>query len=302
MPRRLSVLFLVFSIFSAASYAVTFTDSISHEVTVDNPSRVALLNSSLADAWVLAGGKAAITIEEAVERGFASADAIVVGNSSGMRIDSELLYVAKPDLIIGSADLPSHVALYERFSSLGIPVALFRMESFEDYLEVFRILTEITGRSDLYDKYTTDQIAEIECLKEAAREKEYHPKVLLIRSGSAFSSFLAKTAENHFAGAILEDLGAVNIADGDSALSERISLEYVLVENPDMVFVILHGNEDASRDFVLSTFSRPGWRDIKAVQEGRFYILDKELFHFKPCERYAEAYRVLFDLLYGEDI
>lgn len=301
MPRRIYVLLSILSAFVPAIFPVTFTDSLSHEIVVDEPRRVALLNSSLADAWVLAGGNVSITIEEAVERGFADEDAVIVANSSGMRIDTELLYVSRPDLIIGSADLPSHAALYERFSGLGIPVALFRMESFDEFLEVFSILTDITGRKDLFERYTKDQISRIERLKQKAREMESHPRVLLIRSGSAFSSFLAKTAENHFAGAIIDDLCAVNIAEDAPMLSERISLEHVLVEDPDKVLIILHGSEEASREFVLSTFSKPGWRDIGAVERGDFHILDKELFHYKPCERYADAYETMFLLLYGEE-
>ena len=43
-----------------------------------------------------------------------------------------------------------------------------------------------------------------------------------------------------------------------------------------------------------------GWRDLEAVKNGRCTYLSKDLFHYKPNARWAEAYRVLAGLLYPE--
>lgn len=299
--RRVVLSFIISVVFVSSIFAVTFTDSLGRSVTVENPEKVAVLNSSLADAWVSAGGKALVTIEEAVERGFADEDAEIVANSSGMRIDHELLYLSSPDFIIGSADLSSHVEVARKFSSLGIPVALFRMESYEEFLSVFDIFTDITGRKDIYKKEKARMDGKISSLIEKSRELSA-PEVLFIRSGSAFSSFLAKTRENHFAAAILSDLGGVNIAERDKALVESISLEHVVKEDPDKILVVLHGTEEASRAFVLSVFSSPVWKDLRAVRNNEFYILEKEYFHYKPCLRYAESYEKMFSYLYGDQV
>jgi ABC-type Fe3+-hydroxamate transport system, periplasmic component len=296
--RYISVVFFATSAL-AALFSVSIPDSLGRTVEVETPRRVALLNSSLADCYLLAGGSVDITIEESVERGFASTDAAIVGKSSGMRIDAELLSSLRPDYVIGSADLSSHVDVAKKLDRLNIPSSLFRMESYEEFKEVFYQMTRVTGRDDLYHKVVDVNDKIITSLITKARTEDTKPTVLLIRSGSGFSSFKAKNAENHFAGKIISDLGAINIADEAPFLSENISLEYIMKVNPDKIFVILHGDEAAAESFVLSTFKKSGWKDLKAVKNGNFFILDKELFHYKPCERYGESYSAMYDLLYG---
>ena len=45
---------------------------------------------------------------------------------------------------------------------------------------------------------------------------------------------------------------------------------------------------------------RPAAKSLRAVQDGRVYMLDKALFHYKPNERWAESYETLADILYTE--
>ncbi len=41
-----------------------------------------------------------------------------------------------------------------------------------------------------------------------------------------------------------------------------------------------------------------GLGQLKAVQEGRFYTLEHELYNLKPNARWGEAYEKLADILY----
>ncbi len=260
--------------------------------------RTACLNSSLADLWSLAGGSVDITVSEAVERGFASPEAILADSSSGRNINTEVLIFSKPDLVIGSADTASHVRLKTLMDEMGIPMMLVTEDSFADFLSVFRILTEITGRQDLYNLYGLSQQDSIGKIIVKASSYEEKPRVLFIRAGSAFSSVRAKRADNHFAALIIQDLGAINVADEMKVLTEQLSLEAILAGDIDRILIVPQGNEDASIAYINSLFSQPGWRDVKAVKEGEVYFLPKELFHFKPNGRWAEAYSMMEKVLY----
>ena len=46
--------------------------------------------------------------------------------------------------------------------------------------------------------------------------------------------------------------------------------------------------------------SNPAWASLTAVREGRYYVLPKDLFHYKPNARWDESYEMLYDILYGE--
>lgn len=259
----------------------------------------ACLSSSLADLWKLAGGSVDITVQEAVDRGFASPDAIIVDSSSGRSINSELIISADPDLTIGSVDTLSHVRLKGFMDGIGKRMLLLCLDSFGDFLSAFRELTEITGRDDLYEEYGTVQKEEIERIIADARSHEDRPCVLFIRAGSAFSSVRAKRTDDHFAARIISDLGAVNAADSMDARTETLSLEALVSSDIDMILVVAQGDEEASLAYVRSLFSEPGWRDIPAVRSGSVHYLPKELFHYKPCSRWAEAYRMMEEILYG---
>lgn len=260
--------------------------------------KTACLNSSLADLWQLAGGSVDITVEESVERGFASPEAILVDSASGRNINTELLVAAEPDLVIGSADTASHVRLSSFLDKAGIDMILVDMDSFDDFLSVFHTLTDITERSDLYEKYGEGQKTAIEEIIANAAGYESKPRVLFVRAGSAFSYVKAKRADDHFAAKIIEDLGAVNIADEYGMLTDSLSLEAVLESNADKILVVPQGDEDASIAYITDLFSQPGWRDVRAIENGSVYFLPKELFHFKPNGRWAEAYEMMEEVLY----
>lgn len=260
--------------------------------------KTACLNSSLADLWKLAGGSVDITVEESVERGFASSEAILVDSASGRNINTELLVAAEPDLVIGSADTASHVRLSSFLDKAGIDMILVDMDSFDDFLSVFHTLTDITGRSDLYEKYGEGQKVAIEEIIAKASGYESKPRVLFVRAGSAFSYVKAKRADDHFAAKIIEDLGAVNIADEYGMLTDSLSLEAVLESNADKILVVPQGDEDASIAYITDLFSQPGWRDVRAIENGSVYFLPKKLFHFKPNGRWVEAYEMMEEVLY----
>ena len=260
--------------------------------------KTACLNSSLADLWQLAGGSVDITVEESVERGFASPEALLVDSASGRNINTELLVAAEPDLVIGSADTASHVRLSSFLDKAGIDMILVDMDSFDDFLSVFHTLTDIIGRSDLYEKYGEGQKTAIEEIIANAAGYESKPRVLFVRAGSAFSYVKAKRTDDHFAAKIIEDLGAVNIADEYGMLTDSLSLEAVLESNADKILVVPQGDEDASIAYITDLFSQPGWRDVRAIENGSVYFLPKELFHFKPNGRWAEAYEMMEEVLY----
>lgn len=261
--------------------------------------KTACLNSSIADLWALAGGTVDITVGEAVERGFADEDAILVDSSSGRNINIEILVSSQPDLVLGSVDTVSHVRLKALLDDIGIDMILIREDCYEDFLAIFRTLTGLTGREDLYQEYGEGQKKGIEEMIKASRSPDVLARVLFIRAGSAFSYVKAKRADDHFAARIIEDLGAVNVADEFDALTDSLSLEVILKADPDKIIIVSQGDEEASRAYVEHLFSSPGWRDVDAIKEGRVVFLPKDLFHFKPNGRWLDAYRMMEEVIYG---
>ena len=282
---------------------ITFTDSLGNTVSLpETPKKVAVLFSSFAQIWQLAGGEVAVTVGESVERGFADPETPLVDEGAGKTIDRERLIGEKPDFIIGSADIPAQVAACEDMAKQGISVALFRVDDLEGYLSMLKICTQITGNQAAYETYGAAVKNQADAVLSAVNEDLAGKKILFVRSGSSYSATKAKKAPDNFVCTMLSQLGAVNIADSAEILLDGLSLEEIILQDPDYIFLVAMGSEAAAKAYIQDLFGEAGWKDLTAVKAGNYTFLDRELFHFKPNHRWAEAYQTLYDLLYPESI
>ena len=101
-------------------------------------------------------------------------------------------------------------------------------------------------------------------------------------------------------GEMLSELGCVNIADRDGSLLEQLSMEAILQADPDHIFVVLQSADPADAEAVLQTtlLDDPAWASLTAVREGRYHVMDPNLYNLKPNARWGEAYEQLADVLY----
>ena len=279
---------------------LSFTDSEGNLVVLsEKPDKVAVLFSSLAECYINAGGEIYATVGEAVERGFADEKTELVDSGAGKTIDTEKLISLEPDFVICSADIASHRDVASVLRKAKIPVALMRMDTFEDYLTILKVLTKITRIDENYEKYGASVQEEINEIV-AKGKREDNPKVLFIRSGSSASSAKAKKAEDNFAAKILEELGCFNIAEKAEVLVDSLSAEVILKENPDYIFVSLMGDYQNSKAFMESLLKSNEYKNLTAVKNSKVYFLPKELFQYKPCGRWAESYRYISSILNNE--
>ena len=281
----------------------TFQDSLGNRVSLaEKPRKVAVLFSSYADIWNLSGGSVDITVGESAKRGFVPEGCILVDSGSGhSSIDMESLVARQPDLVIGTADYESQVEAVDFCRRQGIPAASFRVESFEDYLSVLRIFCDINQNEEAFRQYGTQVQENIDEIFQNLPQDRQAKKILFIRSGSGASSAKAKTYKENFACAMLKELGTENIAERAPALLDGLSLEEILVSQPDYIFVSAMGDEQAAKDYIMSLFDSEGWRRLDAVKNGNYAFLPKDLFHYKPNASWDKAYGMLADLLYGEN-
>lgn len=279
--------------------AIRFTDDTGVPISLAAaPTRVAVLFSSYVEIWQAAGGRVTITVGESVSRGLVASDTLLVDAGAGKTINTELLLSYTPDLVIGSCDIAAQREAAELLRSAGVPVALFRVEGFADYLRVLSVCAHITGNPDAVARYGTEQKLRIDAL--LATPTTSSPTVLFLRAGSTAKSTKAKNAEGHFAAAMLSEMGAVNIADRAPLLLDGISTEAVILQDPDAIFITTMGDEAAARAHMEEMLSSPAWQTLSAVREGRVYFLPKELFQYKPNARWADAYQMLWELLYDQ--
>lgn len=302
MKRLVSVFLLCVTLWGCAPAApaeegVSFTDDLGRTVTVSRPERVACLLGSFAEILQLAGGQAVAAPDDAwVDLGLDMAeDAVNLGSTKSLSL--EALFAAEPDLVLASVNTAQNLQWQPSLEGAGIPVAYFEVSDFEGYLRLLKLCTDLTGRTDLYEKHGLDVQKQINEALEKAAARGTTPSVLYLRiSGSGVR---AKNAKGTVLGQMLQNLGCVNIADTDETLLETLSMEHIIMEDPDYIFIVQQGDDtDAARENLERFFSEnPAWASLTAVREGRVFQLDKGLYNLKPNARWGEAYLALEALL-----
>ena len=279
---------------------IEFTDALGRTVKAQKePSRVAALLGSFADVWLLSGGDLCAAAEDAFEDiGLSLPNAVNIGGAHSPSL--ELLLSADPQLVIASASTASNVEMLDTLEAVGITVAYFDVDNFEDYLNMLDICTDITGRKDLYERNGTALKAQIDEIKLRYSGKALPNEertVLLLRASA--TSVKAKGSSGTILGEMLYDMGCINIADSDKGLLEELSVEAVIRNEPRHIFVVTMGsNTEAAVSSVKDMINgSPVWSSLDAVKNGRVHIMEKELFNMKPNARWAEAYGILYEKL-----
>lgn len=282
------------------SGSITFTDALDRTVTVNNPQKAAALLGSFAEIWTLAGGQLAAAPDDAWNDMELSLPENVLNLGKINDLSLEMLLSADPDFIVASSSVGIDLEWLDIIESTDIPIAYFDVSDFDDYLSMLKICTEITGRSDLYQKNGLDIRETVDGVIEKSKlrvEEKGAPEVLSLRASASYVR--AKSSRGNVLGEMLNTLGCVNIADGNDAFLEKISIEHIIERDPDFIFVVQTGDNDQGARETLNAFiaDNPAWSGLTAVKEGRVYFMDKRLYNLKPNARWGEAYEKLEEIL-----
>lgn len=280
----------------------TFTDDLGREVSVDHPQRVAALLGSYADLWVLAGGELCAATDDAWKDFDLPLGEDTVNLGVLKQLSLEALLSSRPDFVLASSNTTQHLEWKEALEGAGIPVAYFDVAEFEDYLHMLKICTDITGDSQSYQTNGVEVKAQVDGVLQRSKEQmdPGNPQTVLVLRTSS-SSVRAKNSQGTVLGEMLAKLGCVNIVDRDGSLLEDLSMEGILADDPDKIFVVTMGdNEEAAYANLENTLaSSPLWQQLSAVQKEAVYYMDKHLYNMKPNDQWGEAYVHLEEILFG---
>ena len=269
------------------SYTV-IKDSTGRKVEIKKePEKVVALSASLSDVWLLSGGElcgatADVLEEEVVHENLNKKKIKNVGSVKYPDLDAVLSL--KPDLVLISGKIPYHIV---------------RMNTLDDYLNVLKQMTEVTGEEDNYEEYGEKAREEADyLLKQVPKGRK--TTALVLRAYSA--DIKVKTEENVVCN-ILQDIGVKNAAANNTNLSENKtpSLEAISESDPDYIFVTTMGDRKLALKKLHDTLETgSGWEDLKAVKQKHIVILPKELYQYKPNSRWSEAYEYILSIVYPD--
>jgi iron complex transport system substrate-binding protein len=283
----------------SASDTITFIDGLEKTVTIKkNPQRVVCLYTSFLDLWDLAGGKVVGRVDSKENVPEAAKTVDTVGSYTSPNV--EKIISLQPDLVLLSPTVSSQVALIPVLEKNNIQYVALDYTNFDDYMNMLKVYTDLTGRQELYQTNGMDVKNKVDSII-AKVPKDKKPSVLLMLGSSKSVSV---RLPNSAVGDMLQDLGAVNIAYDPNLKAKEMevfSMERVVEKDPDFILAQTMGDvAETTARIKKDVEDNPAWGYLTAVKEGRYIYLPKDLFLFKPNERYAEAYQELAKLLYPD--
>jgi ABC-type Fe3+-hydroxamate transport system substrate-binding protein len=294
----------------AASFAmpvwadnITLTDTLGRTVDVpEDPQRI-LLGFYFEDFMAVAGPEAydrVVAISKDTWAGWRNlqwqtyAAAIPrleqladVGEVDAGTFSLEAAIAARPDVAVLAAwQYRTLGDVADRLEAAGIPIVVldYNAQTVDMHVKSTRLLGQLMGEEEraarLAEEYAA-AIAEVEDrlaqLPEGAGPKVY---VELARKGR-------DTVDNSYAGtqwgSVIDQLKANNIANGQISKWGKLSPEYVLAQNPQVIMlagsgwagrdqaVIMGPGVDTAltHDRMAAYLDRPGWRGLDAVKDGK---------------------------------
>jgi len=272
---------------STAPNRVTCTDAIGRRVELPRrPVRIVSLAPSVTEVLYLVGAGdhvVGVTVhcdwpEEARRRP-------KIGDL--LNPNAELILAAEPDLVIASTAGNDRTAVL-KLVDLGLPVFVTAPRNVETILETVGQIGRITG----YEAQASELVARMrERLALLDRRLAGTRRVRAFYI-TWFEPLLAP-GKGTFENDVLRHAGVDSITSAIQEFYPRYSLEQVIANDPDVILAVRHEGNPLPDLKIL-----PGWRQLRAVKDGRVLIVGEVLQH--PSPRFLEALEDLARKLHPE--
>ena len=213
------------------------------------------------------------------------------------QIDTEKIIALQPDLVIINKGM--NEKLIETLAANNIKTLVIEMKSYEDVKREIGIFSALTGEKAKGDALIAKMDADIAAVRTSVPQEK--KRISIIHStGQGLSVQL----DGSIAGSIAKMLGWENTASGMPALDKNpdaapYSMETLVAQNPDIIFVTSMGEEAEIRASMEAMFAEnPAWQSVAAIREGRVYYLPQEMFLFSPGIEYPSAVKYMARLIY----
>ncbi len=207
----------------------------------------------------------------------------------------ERIVATNPDLVLVTTMMrPEGI---ESLEALGLPVVAVEYgDKLEDIYDAITLIGKVSGAKynaeDLLDEMRQNITRVYNTVANLPKPKVFwmiwHDP-LMSAGGPSFITALIQTA------------GGVNIFGSVNIAWPYVSSEEVLAQNPDVIII---DNSTAANSGILDVNGLlnffPAWSEIKAVKDGKLFIVPD--FMIRPGPRTAEAIEIIAELIHGIEI
>jgi iron complex transport system substrate-binding protein len=272
---------------------ITITDGLGREVQLKGAAQriVSLAASNTEILFAIGAGSQVIARDDLSDFPEEVVNLPAVGGYQGY--DLEKITSLQPDLVL-AAEINSP-ELVQSIENLGITVFyLSNPADINGLYDNLRIVGQLTGHeSDAADLVQSLQ-QRVDAVQSALANATTTPKVFYeIDATDPSKPWTAGPGTYH--DQFIRMAHAENVAANAASMYPQISQEELIVQNPDYILLAdsIYGITPES------VVERPGWAEIKAVQEGNLFPFDSDLLD-RPGPRLVDGLETLAHILHPE--
>jgi iron complex transport system substrate-binding protein len=210
--------------------------------------------------------------------------------------DLEAIKLLNPMDVVGPDTLADVLA--EGYENAGLPATFLNLRSVAGLYESAALLGERYGREEEAAALAAEYmraLADVEAAKAVSGGKA--PRVLVLMG---LPGAYVEATQNSYAGSLAEMGGGINVVTDDVEDFVSWNTEDLLLLDPDIILRTAHALPDKVAEMFLKEFTENDiWSHFRAVQEGRVYDLDYQVFAMSANFRWPEAMDALTEIYYG---
>ena len=276
---------------------LSLKDAAGRQVTlVQKPERIVSLSPSYLSMIDAVGGK---IVGRATSKVGSVPESMKSVPEIGLvfNINMESLIGLKPDLVLAGKN--QHEKFVPLLESNKINVIEFDAKTFDEVKGTVTTLGAIYGTQDKAKAENERLDKEVKAVTDKLPKESKNVVIM-----HATASVVTVEGAHSIAGCVSDLLGFKNVAV--AALKGKsdktpYSMETLVEQNPDIIFVTSMGKPEEIENRLRTDFkNNPAWSSLKAVQQGRVYVLPENLFLINPGLRYPQAVRYMAKQVYPE--
>jgi iron complex transport system substrate-binding protein len=192
----------------------------------------------------------------------------LIGNWRNPNI--EAIINLKPDIAVTYKQWPDAASFDDKLKPFNIIVERMDCYHMSEYPSDIQRLASFVGKEEAADTIIRDFNKIIDIINIAVKDIEVKKKVYF--EFSDFGALGAGTGGDE----ILTLINAINIAKQFKIQYPKISTEWLLEENPDIIIKVITA-DTITDDMYRSILSRAGWGKLNAVRDNKVYLISSEL-------------------------
>jgi iron complex transport system substrate-binding protein len=276
------------------STQISIVDGLGREVTLESPAtRIVSLSPSNTELLYAVGAGEQVVGRDAFSDYPEEASSLPDIGGGYSEYNLEQIINLEPDLVL-AAEINT-AELVQSIADLGIPVFyISNPVSFNDLYTTIENVGLLTGHADTAQLVITDAQERVEAVVTAIAEADTAP-VVFYELDATDPSKPYTAGPNTFYSTLISMAGGKNVGDALSASWAQISLEELVIQDPDIILL----GDSLWGITTESVGEREGWNGLTAVKEGNVFPFDDNLLA-RPGPPLVDGLEALAQVLHPE--